>query len=709
MANALLDRLQPPLRRRPSLPTLVTCLVGLLRAGGAWAQTPIATPVLRSLTLSPATHQRVVGQIQTYVATGHYSDASTENLTQQVIYSSSDLNVAVATNDPSSHSEVEAIGPGTTTISALEPLTGISTTESGGDATLTVIVVPTPTGPTPTGPTPTGPTPTPILQSISLDPATHQRVVGQTQSYVATGHYADGSTQNLTQRLTYDSTDTDVAVAPNTPGARSKVTAVGPGTTTISAIDPVSGIGTSDSGGDAILTVIVVPTPTGPTPTGPTPVPILQGITLSPASHFRAVGQTQTYLATGHYSDGSTRNLTQKLTYSSSDPTIAVATNDPTSKSLVDAIAPGSATISAVDPASGISTSQSGGDATLTVAIAATPTGPTAEAPTPTSTGPTPSGATPPRTPTATPAPSATSVTATPTPVPEEAADRKCRTKIITAGAALLQAEAKARTACAGKIVSGKLPPGASCATDDKTMQAIDKARAKLTSAIAKACGGKDKTCGAGDDDAALAAIGWDLGSCPNVRGGACTNPITDCAGIATCLTCMSETELDQTIGLSYGALAPSDPRNPAQRRLNRCQGTIGKAATGFLAAKAAVLGRCWRAVSSGKITGLCPDADAKAAGAIAKTESKKMAAICRACGGADRACGGADDLTPVAIGFAATCPDVGAPGATSCAASIGALSELVTCVDCVAEAAADCATLAAVPGFEHYPAECHP
>jgi hypothetical protein len=668
---------------------------------------PTPTPILQSISLAPATHQRVVGQTQAYVATGHYADGSTQNLTQKLTYSSSDPNVAKAPNTSGSRSLVTAVGPGTATISAVDPVSGITTTASGGDATLTVIVVTTPTGPTPTGPKPTGPTPTPILESISLAPVTHQRLVGQTQSYVATGHYADGSTQNLTQKLTYSSSDPSVAKAPNTSGSRSLVTAVGPGTATISAVDPVSGITTTASGGDATLTVIAAPTPTGPTPTGPTPTgptptPILQSISLSPASHIRAVGQSQTYVATGTYTNGSTQNLTQKLTYSSSDPSVAVATNEVGNKSKVNAVGPGTATISAVDPVSGISTTASAGDATLTVIVPATPTGPTPTGPTPTPTGPTPTNPTATRS--ATPRASVTA-----TPVPQEAADRKCQTKIVTAGAALVQAEAKAKSACASKIVSGKLPQGTTCATETKTAKAIDKARVKLASAIARACGGQDRTCGSGNDDVSLAAVGWNIGSCPNVSGGTCTNPIADCAGIATCVACIGEAELDQAIRLYYDAFVPADPHDPAQRPLNKCQRKIGSAATTFLTAKSAALAKCWRAVSAGTAAGVCPAPDGKAAGAIAKAESKKVAAICKACGGADKSCGGADDSTPLEIGFAPTCPDVSPPGAPSCAHAVTALSDLVACVDCVTEATVDCASLATVPAFVPHPAECGP
>jgi len=261
--------------------------------------------------------------------------------------------------------------------------------------------------------------------------------------------------------------------------------------------------------------------------------------------------------------------------------------------------------------------------------------------------------------------------------------------------------------ACEGKVVAGRLPAGTDCASEDATKKRISKARGKLKHAIAQACGGKDRTCGTGNDDVALAAVGWDLGTCPNVGGGTCTNAINDCNGISTCLRCMSEAEIAQAVTLYYGALQPTDPKNKTQHALNGCQVGIGKAAARFLAAKSAALTKCWAAVSAEKIAGTCPDADPKTVAAIAKAESSKEAAICRACGGADKLCGGADDFTPTEIGFTATCPDVSAPGGASCTGAVTALPDLVTCVDCVTEARTDCATLATVPALVPYPAEC--
>ena len=372
------------------------------------------TPVLVRLALKPLAATRPVGAIQNYTATAVFSDGSEKNFTQKVVYSSTDLGVAIATNEDGNAGKVEAVGVGTATISALEPTTGVSSDASNESGVLTVVVPPTPT-PTRTGTTPTKtktptptPTATPKLVSLVLAPATAKRTVGQTQNFTATGTYSDGNTKNVTQSVTYSSSDPNVASAPNVTGNKGQVIAVGQGVATISAVDPASGISTAGSQGDAEFTVVVAPTPT-PTHTGPTgtktltptptvsPTPVLVSLALSPTTTKKVVGGFQAFTATGTFSDGSTKNLTQRVDYASSNPAVAEATNDVTSnKGRVNAVGIGTATISGTDPLTGVSTTTSGGNASFEVV----------EAPTPT---PTRTGATPTKTKTPTP-----TVTATP-------------------------------------------------------------------------------------------------------------------------------------------------------------------------------------------------------------------------------------------------------------------------------------------------------
>jgi len=90
--------------------------------------------------------------------------------------------------------------------------------------------------------------PAPTLTSIAVTPANPTNVVGATQQFTATGTYSDGSTQNLSSRVTWTSSKTAVATV-NTNGLATAATA---GSTTISAA--LSGLT-----GSTTLTVQAVP------------------------------------------------------------------------------------------------------------------------------------------------------------------------------------------------------------------------------------------------------------------------------------------------------------------------------------------------------------------------------------------------------------------------------------------------------------------
>jgi hypothetical protein len=189
---------------------------------------------LERIVLSPTTATRASGQVITYTATGFFGGGTTKNLTQRVNYHSSDDAVATAPNESGNKSRVTTVAPGQVTISATDPITGVSTTTTGDDASLTVIGA---------------------LERITLSPVTSTKSVGGFQRYTATGHFGGGITQNLTQDLTYSSSNPAIASAPNTEGDRSRVDAVAAGTVTISASHPTAGLSTTDTGDDATLTV----------------------------------------------------------------------------------------------------------------------------------------------------------------------------------------------------------------------------------------------------------------------------------------------------------------------------------------------------------------------------------------------------------------------------------------------------------------------
>jgi uncharacterized protein YjdB len=96
--------------------------------------------------------------------------------------------------------------------------------------------------------------------------------------------------------------------------------------------------------------------------------PTLQSISTSSPNPSITIGSSEQLSATGHYSDGSTKNLTGSVTWSSSTPSIATVT----SGGLVKGVAQGSATISAVSAGVTGSTTITVGPPNLT-AITVTP------------------------------------------------------------------------------------------------------------------------------------------------------------------------------------------------------------------------------------------------------------------------------------------------------------------------------------------------
>jgi hypothetical protein len=282
---------------------------------------------------------------------------------------------------------------------------------------------------------------------------------------------------------------------------------------------------------------------------------------------------------------------------------------------------------------------------------------------------------------------------------PAEATPLKCRRAVAKAAAVFAQGKLKTAQRCEDGILRGNF---AGPCPDQKSTTKVAKLRSKLAAVIAAACGGRDKTCGAGSDDEVLSAIGWTMGTCPDIAESGCTNTITSCAGAGECLRCIDEQATDATIDLAFDELL----RNTTDPAARKCQRVIGKESAQFVAAQLRALQQCEDRVLRGKSAGPCPDGVASAN--LAKSQAKMQQKICRACGGPGRACGGGDDLTPTQIGFAETCPPLTIPGGSACGATITDLSSLITCVDCVGRQRAICMDRAAAPGVATYPSECN-
>lgn len=186
----------------------------------------------------------------------------------------------------------------------------------------------------------------PHLVSIAITPSTASAVVGGAEQFIATGTFDDGTTQNLTSLLVWSSSNQSIA----TVASSGMATAVGPGT---ASIQGASGGVT----GSALFTV-----------TGPS----LALISVTPSSQSIVTGSTQQYTATGTYTDESKQDLTESVTWSSANSSVATVA----ASGLAAAVGSGTTTIQAI---SGSVT----GTASLTVtgpalvSISVTPVAPT--------------------------------------------------------------------------------------------------------------------------------------------------------------------------------------------------------------------------------------------------------------------------------------------------------------------------------------------
>ena len=188
----------------------------------------------------------------------------------------------------------------------------------------------------------------PTLTSISVSPSTATITQGQTLPFTATGTLSNGATENLTSLVTWSASTGEglVATLSNLTGSRGLATGGVPGVSTITALAPTGALGLTGllSGvlgggisGSAVLTVISSALPG-----------VLSSISVSPSTASIIPGQTLPFSATGTLSNGTTQDVTNLVTWSSSAPGLASLGS---ATGLATGVAPGTSTITALAPA----------------------------------------------------------------------------------------------------------------------------------------------------------------------------------------------------------------------------------------------------------------------------------------------------------------------------------------------------------------------
>jgi Bacterial Ig-like domain (group 2) len=249
-----------------------------------------------------------LGESETLTATGTFTDGTIQDLTQSAAWKVSPAKVATITAKGSFTAVAEGVAQ-------------ISADSQGITGSTSITVTP------------------PALLHIAVSSRQSPLPLGASVALTATGSFSDGSTKDLTQAATWKVSPSSIAkIDPH-----GSLTGVGQGVAQVSAAY-------QGMTGDASITV------------GP---PALVQILVSPSQLSLPLGESEPLTATGSFTDGSSKNMTQSVTWISSGPSIAGVS----SKGAVSAKSTGSTTISA---RSGIVTGSAGLTVTAAVAVSLT-------------------------------------------------------------------------------------------------------------------------------------------------------------------------------------------------------------------------------------------------------------------------------------------------------------------------------------------------
>lgn len=250
------------------------------------ASITVGPPTLMGIAVSLGQSSLPLGGSENVIATGSFSDGSTQDLTRSVSWQANPSTVATIGNQ----GILTGVGKGVAQVSATYQ--GLS-----GSASLTVGSA--------------------VLVGIGVSLQQSTLPLGASESATATGNFSDGSTQNLTSLAAWQTNASTVA----TISPQGNLTGIGKGNAQVSATyQGLSGSASLTVGSAALIGIVVS----------------LQQASLP-------VGESESATATGIFSDGTRQNLTQSVTWSLSGP--AIASVSPTGAVLAEAV--GSAILSA--------------------------------------------------------------------------------------------------------------------------------------------------------------------------------------------------------------------------------------------------------------------------------------------------------------------------------------------------------------------------
>ena len=268
--------------------TTLTATLGSISGSGTLN---VSDATIVSISVTPSGRIIAPGTKLTFTATGIFSDHTRQVITANCIWTSD--NPAVAT--VSAAGTATAISPGAANISAT--FSGVS-----GTAALDVSSA--------------------TLSSISVTPGSAVLAPTTFVNLVATGTFSDGSTQVITNFVTWTSSAPDVASVSNV----GEVTAQSAGNATITA--RLAGLSANSA-------IVVDGSP-------------LTSIQVSPRSASIPLATEIGFTAKGTFADGNTQNLTTFVLWTSSPASVATISNLLATAGQATGLEPGTAAIAAI-------------------------------------------------------------------------------------------------------------------------------------------------------------------------------------------------------------------------------------------------------------------------------------------------------------------------------------------------------------------------
>lgn len=162
------------------------------------------------------------------------------------------------------------------------------------------------------------------LVSIEVTTANPSIALGTSHQFTATGVYSDNSRQDITNSVTWSSSNSSIADVSNEAGSRGLAVAHAIGSVKITAI----------SGSISGFTTLTVTNAE------------LVSVSISPINSTLGIGTKQQFTAMGAFTDNTLQDITKSVTWSSSNNSVATISNA-ADKGLATTVAAGTATISA--------------------------------------------------------------------------------------------------------------------------------------------------------------------------------------------------------------------------------------------------------------------------------------------------------------------------------------------------------------------------